>query len=196
MNDECGVVFLAGGQSSRMGRPKAWLEFAGRPLLAHLVERMLGVFPEAVVVVAPGQEVPETPARVVFDEQPGEGPVAGMVVGLRELSRPLAFITSCDVPFLNPEVALYLARAAANYDVAAPVWEGRLHPLQAVYRVSLQPLLARQLAEGRRRPVDLYDQVRTLLVKEETLRSIDPEGRSFMNMNTPEDYERARALWK
>src|SRR5947209_13666879 len=104
MSDDCSVIFVAGGQSSRMGTSKAWLEFAGRPLLEHLVERMLAVFPEAVVVTAPGQDVPRTAARVVYDERPGEGPVAGIVVGLREVTRPLAFVSSCDVPFLNPAV--------------------------------------------------------------------------------------------
>jgi molybdopterin-guanine dinucleotide biosynthesis protein A len=190
------VVFLAGGKSSRMGTPKAWLEFDGRPLLRHLVERMLRHFPEAVVVAAPGQELPETPARVVYDESPGEGPVAGLVVGLREVTRPFAFVAACDVPFLNPEVALHLARAAEDADAAVPEWEGRLNPLQAVYRTSVQPLLARNLAEGRRRPADLFPLVRTVVVPEAELRAIDPEGLTFLNMNAPEDYARARELWE
>ena len=99
------VIFVAGGQSSRMGTSKAWLEFAGRPLLEHLVERMLAVFPEAVVVTAPGQDVPRTAARVVYDERPGEGPVAGIVVGLREAPHPLAFGSSCDaLNFGSPSI--------------------------------------------------------------------------------------------
>jgi molybdopterin-guanine dinucleotide biosynthesis protein A len=195
MNNDCAILFLAGGKSSRMGTPKAWLEFDGRPLLSHLVERMLGVFPEAVVVTAPGQAVPETHARIVYDENPGEGPVAGLVVGLREVTRPLAFVSSCDTPFLSPDLACYLANVAACYDVAVPEWEGRLHPLHAVYRAAVQPLLQQQLAEGRRRPVDLFDRVRTMVVREPELRTLDPEGRSFLNMNTPGDYERARELW-
>jgi molybdopterin-guanine dinucleotide biosynthesis protein A len=196
MNQDCAVIFLAGGKSSRMGAPKAWLEFDGRPLLQHLVERMEKAFPEAVVVAAPGQELPVTAARVVYDENPGEGPVAGLVVGLREVTAPLAFATSCDVPFLSPDVAVYLAGLAASYDVVVPEWEGRLHPLHAVYRTAVQPLLAEQLAQGRRRPVDLFDRVRTLVVQEEELRALDPEGCSFLNMNSPEDYERARKLWE
>ena len=192
---DCVAVFLAGGRSSRMGTSKAWLQFEGRPLLAHLVERMLAHCPEAVVVAAPGQDLPATPARVVRDETPGEGPVAGLVVGLREVARPLAFVTSCDVPFLDPAVAAFLVNAAEGFDVAVPEWEGRLQPLQAVYRTTVQPLLAQGLAEGRRRPVDLYERVRTRVVTEAELRAVDPEGRSFLNMNTPADYERARELW-
>lgn len=195
MAEECSIVFLAGGRSSRMGTPKAWLEFDGRPLLVHLVERMQRLFPEAIVVTAPDQEMPPTGARIVHDEQPGEGPVAGMVVGLREVSRPLAFVTSCDVPFLLPEMVLHLAALAGEHDVVVPEWHGRLHPLLAVYRASVQPLLAQQLAEGQRRLMDLFDRVRTRVVRDEELREIDPEGRTFLNMNTPEDYEHARQLW-
>jgi molybdenum cofactor guanylyltransferase len=196
MSSDCAVIFLAGGQSSRMGRPKAWLDFGGQPLLWLLVERMRESFPEIVVVAAPGQELPPTTAVTVFDERPGEGPVAGLVVGLLAVEAPLAFVSSCDAPFLDPQLAAHLAGRAADYDVVVPEWGGRLHPLHAVYRTSVQPLLAQQLEEGRRRPVDLFDRVRTLVVREPELRELDPEGRSFLNVNTPEEYERVRALWE
>lgn len=196
MPGDCGFILLAGGESRRMGRPKAWLEFGERPLLAILAERLLTRFPEGVIVAGPGQELPETPVPVLRDEYPGEGPVAGLAVGLRAVRQPLAFVTACDVPFLNPDVAQYLSSVAACYDVAVPEWDGRLHPLQAVYRTSVQPAAARQLAAGRRRLMELLDQVRTVTVPESELRQLDPEGRSFFNMNAPEDYLRALSLWE
>lgn len=192
----CSVILLAGGQSSRMGTSKAWLEFAGRPLLAHLVERMLTVFPEVLVVAASGQPLPETAARVIHDERPGEGPLAGLAVGLREIAQPLAFVASCDAPFLDPRIALALAERSDGFDVVVPEWEGRLHPLHAVYRASVQPLVARQLAEGQRRMMRFLECVRTRVVTEAELREIEPDGRSFHNMNTPEEYQRALELWK
>src|SRR5437588_3240086 len=102
---KCAVVILAGGKSSRMGQPKAWLEFGGEPLLARIVRRLRPGFEEFVVVSAPGQEVPAVGATVVHDEQPGEGPVGGLVVGLRAVTRPLALALSCDVPFVSAAVA-------------------------------------------------------------------------------------------
>lgn len=192
---ECGVVLLAGGRSRRMGHPKAWLEFDGLPLLAHLVARMQADFPEVVVVAAPGQELPPTPARVVYDEHPGAGPLAGLEVGLREVKSPLAFVCSCDAPFLNPRVAAYLAGRAEACDAVVPEWEGRLQPLHAVYRTAMQPLLAAQLGSGHRRVLDLFDQVRTRVVPADELRALDPTGRSFLNMNSPEDYSKALRLW-
>lgn len=192
---DCGVVLLAGGQSSRMGRPKAWLEFGGRPILAHLVERMLTVFPDVIVVAAPDQQLPDTPARIVHDEQPGEGPMAGLVVSLRVVYRPLAFVCSCDAPFLNPRLAAHLIALTEGYDVVVPEWRGRLHPLHAVYRTSVQPLLAQQFANGDRRLMDLFDRVATRIVPEDELRALDPDGDSFFNMNSPRDYAKARTLW-
>ena len=178
-----------------MGTPKAWLEFDGRPLLSHLVERMQVDFPEVILVSAPGQPLPETAARIVHDERPGQGPLAGLEVGLREISQALAFVSSCDAPFLDPLLVRELVDRAGDFDVVVPEWDGRLHPLHAVYRASIQPVVAQQLAEGRRRVMDLLALVRTRVVPEGEVRVIDPEGRSFHNMNTPEEYQRALELW-
>jgi len=194
MSDDAGVVILAGGRSSRMGRPKAWLDFGGVPLLQRIVQRLEGSFPEVVVVAAPGQELPPVAATVVRDEQPGEGPVGGLVVGLRELGCEVALVLTCDVPFVSAVVAKYLEAAIEGFDVAVPEWEGRLNPLQAAYRTTCQPVLAELFAAGRRRPVDLFDRVPTRIVREEEIRSLDPEGRTFLNMNSPEDYEAALGI--
>jgi molybdopterin-guanine dinucleotide biosynthesis protein A len=89
-----------------------------------------------------------------------------------------------------------MAALADGYDVVVPEWEGRLNPLQAIYRVRVLPLLEEQLAAGRRRPVDLYERVAVRTLSEEEIRVVDPEGLTFLNMNTPEEYERALALWR
>lgn len=194
---DCAAILLAGGQSRRMGRPKAWLEFSGVPLLVHLAERLGATFPRVIVVGAPGQPLPPTTARRVDDERPGEGPLGGMVTGLRALGdgASFAFVCSCDAPFLAVSVAEYLANVCRCYDVAVPEWEGRLHPLHAVYRVAILPVLETLFTAGERRPVALFDHVRTVIVREPELRALDPTGRTFWNMNTPDDYAAALAEW-
>src|SRR5437764_557611 len=92
---ESALVVLAGGQSSRMGRPKAWLPFRGQPMLARVLGRLAPLFTEQIVVRAPGQELPAVAARFVEDEAPGQGPVAGLAAGLAAVSQTLAFATSC-----------------------------------------------------------------------------------------------------
>jgi molybdopterin-guanine dinucleotide biosynthesis protein A len=195
IRDRCALVVLAGGRSSRMGRPKAWLPFHGQPMLARVMDRLAPLFEERVVVQAPGQELPRVEARLVEDEEPGLGPVAGLTVGLDAVTRPLAFAVSCDAPFIDSRVVADLvARCRPPYAVVVPMWEGRPQPLHAVYRADCAPIFRRLLAAGRRRPVDLFAEVPTLEVPEAEIRLLDPDGRSFMNTNTPEQWERALAL--
>jgi molybdopterin-guanine dinucleotide biosynthesis protein A len=190
------AIILAGGKSSRMGRPKALLLFGGEPLIAHITRALRSLFAEVIVVAAPGQELPALPVRVVYDDLPYQGPVGGIYYGLRHVSGDVAFVTSCDAPFLNLRLVSQLAAQISNYDVVVPVWEERFQPLHAVYRKSVLPLLHQQLERGELRPVFLYDKVRTLKVEEAQIRRFDPEGLSFLNMNTPEDYATALERWR
>ncbi len=192
--DKAALVVLAGGQSSRMGRPKAWLPFRGRPMLARVLDRLAPLFAECIVVRAPGQELPPVVARFVEDEAPGQGPVAGLAAGLSAASCPLAFVVSCDAPFVDPGIVAHLvSRCRPPYAVVVPLWDGRPQPLHAVYRTDNAPILKQLLAAGRRRPVDLFREVPTLEVSEEEIRALDPDGLTFMNTNTPEEWQCALA---
>jgi molybdopterin-guanine dinucleotide biosynthesis protein A len=189
------AVVLAGGKSSRMGTPKALLRFDDEPLIAHIVRALNRLFAETVIVVAPGQELPALPAKVVRDEVAYQGPVGGIYYGLKAAGGEFSFVTSCDVAFLNPALISHLIAQISAYDVVVPHWEGRFQPLHAVYRRSLLPLLEGQLERGELRPVYLFDKVRTCTISEDDIRRFDPEGLSFLNMNTPQDYEQALARW-
>src|SRR5262245_24571473 len=84
---QVGGVVLCGGRSSRMGRPKAWLPFAGEIMLPRVVRLLREVVSPVVVVAAPGQDVPPVPpeVRVVRDEREGRGPLQGLAAGLDAL---------------------------------------------------------------------------------------------------------------
>ena len=77
------AVVLAGGKSSRMGRPKALLLFDGEPLIVHIVRALKHMFAEIVVVAAPEQELPDLPVTLVRDEVAYQGPVGGIYYGLK-----------------------------------------------------------------------------------------------------------------
>lgn len=190
------AVILTGGKSSRMGRPKALLPFDGEPLIAHIVRALKRLFSEAIVVAAPEQELPPLAAIVVRDEVPHQGPVGGIYYGLNAAGGEFCFVTSCDVAFTNLSLISYLISQISNYDVVVPHWQERFQPLHAVYRTGVRPLLKEQLERGELRPIFLYDKVRTRKVDEEEIRRFDPEGLSFLNMNTPGDYQAALACWR
>jgi molybdopterin-guanine dinucleotide biosynthesis protein A/molybdopterin converting factor small subunit len=190
------AIVLTGGKSSRMGRAKALLPFDGEPLIIHIVRRLQPLFGELIVVAAADQELPRLPARLVRDEVAYQGPVAGIYYGLAAARGAAAFVTSCDVPFLSLRLISYLISQISDHDVVVPYWQGRLQPLFAVYRREVAPLLKEQLERGELRPISLYAKVRTGEVSEEEIRRFDPDGLSFLNMNSPEEYQAARQRWE
>ena len=189
------AIVLAGGRSSRMGSPKALLRFDDEPAIVHIVAALRRWFPEVVVVAAPGQELPTMPVTVVRDEVAYQGPVGGISYGLAAASGEVCFVTSCDSVFLSASLISHLVSRISEHDVVIPHWEGRLQPLHAVYRRSVLPLLEAQLARNELRPVYLFDKVRTLRIDDDEIRRFDPEGSSFFNMNTPEEYAEALVRW-
>ena len=190
------AIILTGGKSSRMGQPKALLLFEGEPLILHTVRLLQTVFADIVVVAAPDQELPLLPVTITRDEVAYQGPVGGIFYGLQAAREERCFVTSCDTPFLNLSLVSHLLSLASGYDVVVPYWQDRLQPLHAVYRRSVAPLLREQLERGELRPIFLYKKVRTREVPEDEIRRFDSTGSSFHNMNSPEDYQEALALWQ
>ena len=193
---EATAVILTGGKSSRMGRPKALLPFDGEPLIAHVIGSLKKLFAEAVVVAAPEQELPNLPVVLVRDEVAYQGPVSGIYHGLKASSQEICFVTSCDAPFLNLQLIAHLLAQISDCDVVVPYWQERLQPLHAAYRRSVAPLLREQLDRGELRPISLYPKVRTREIHQDEIRRFDPEGLSFLNMNSPEDYQAALQMWQ
>ena len=179
-----------------MGRPKALLPFDGEPLIVHIVRHLKRVFAETVVVAAPEQELPLLPVALVRDQVAYQGPVSGIYRGLKAATKEVCFVTSCDAPFLDLALISHLLSEISDCDVVVPFWQERFQPLHAVYRRSVAPLLHEQLERGELRPIFLYDKVRTRKVHEDEIRTLDPEGMSFLNMNSPADYDSALQLWR
>jgi molybdopterin-guanine dinucleotide biosynthesis protein A len=180
-----GGIILCGGESSRMGRPKAWLPFRGEPLLCR-VARVLGEAVSPVVVVAAaGQELPPLPdgVRVVRDETPGRGPLEGMAAGLEAAGVP-SFVSACDVPFLEAAFVRRMVVELGDDAAVIPEAGGRRHTLSGVYRATLVPLMRGLLAAGVTRPGVLFERCRVRFV------AVGDEP-SLRNVNTPAEYEAA-----
>jgi molybdopterin-guanine dinucleotide biosynthesis protein A len=199
-------VVLAGGRSSRMGTPKAALEWHGSTLL----RRTVGILARAtggpvVVVRAKGQDLPDLPpgTEVVADTREGKGPVQGIAAGLAALAgrADAAFVSSTDMPFLHPAFVRRVLRAleAERADVALPVARGYPQPLAAVYRVSLAETAERLVRADRLRPAFLFSECTVTRLDDAALRAdpalaaFDPELDSVLNVNEPAEYQAARA---
>jgi molybdopterin-guanine dinucleotide biosynthesis protein A len=179
-----------------MGRPKAWLPFGPERLLQRVVRLAGQAAGPIVVVAAPEQDLPGLPSgvRIVRDPVADRGPLQGLAAGLAALGNEaeLAYLTATDVPFLEPAWIARLADLIGDHDLAIPRAEGFLHPLAALYRgATVAPAAEGLLAEDRLRPAFLMESVRSRIVTEDELRSVDPSLGTLRNLNAPEDYHAA-----
>lgn len=192
-----GAIILCGGKSSRMGRDKATLPFGPELMLQRVVRLLSEVVDSSsiIVVSAEGQILPPLPPeiRVVHDEAPGRGPLEGLAAGLKAVPNHIeaVYATSCDVPLMATEFVRAMFDYLGNHEIAVPV-EGQFHhPLAAVYRPRVLPVVKQLLAANNLRPRFLFDEVSTIEVEVESLREFDPTLSTLMNLNRPEDYEAA-----
>jgi molybdopterin-guanine dinucleotide biosynthesis protein A len=193
-----GGIVLCGGQSRRMGRPKAWLPVGDELMLPRVVRVLSGAVSPVVVVAAPGQDVPPLPdeIRVIRDEQGGRGPMEGLLAGLKALEGrcDAAYLSSCDVPFLRAAFVERVVSLLGEDQISVPRVGGYHHPLAAVYRLDVRREVERLLSRNQLRLGALFEAVPTRVVEESELAEVDPAFESLRNVNTPEEYEEAIRL--
>lgn len=191
-----GAIVLCGGKSTRMGTPKALLPFGPETMLQRVVRLLREVVSPVVVVGAEGQTLPKLDADVIIarDERGERGPLEGLRAGMKVLPADIeqAYVTSCDVPLLEPGFVRQILGFARGYDIAVVEIDGFAHPLSAVYRRTVLPYIEELLANDRLRPIFLFEAVRTRRLRPDEI-TADPELRTLRNLNTPDDYRKALA---
>lgn len=189
------VVVLAGGEGRRLGSPKAWIEIDDRPLLLRILDRLAPLADDRLVVARPDQPLPPGPYRRIDDVVPGAGPLAGLAAGLTALedSSLRVAVSACDYPFTDPTLFRALRSIAPDADVVLPRGGGHLHPLQAVWRASAGAVCAALVHAGERRVRRALDRLRSHVLEPEAVTGVDV-SRALLNVNVPDDLERARRL--
>ena len=198
------AIILAGGQSRRMGRPKAALTFGNCTILERLIAELGDSFNDILIVAAPERTdaVPiqnllrtaPPSVRMLRDRMAYQGAAFGLAQGLAVAANEVAFACSCDLPLLRAEVVRALFRMLNGYQAVIPQIDGQPQPLFALYRRSVAGIIEAQLASGENRLTRITAALRAYRPGDQELRRIDPELHSFVNVNTREDYNRALAL--
>ena len=182
-------VILVGGKSRRMGRDKAFLDFAGRPL----VERVLDLFRESfarVVLVGDRQErFDPYDLPVLPDLYPGSA-LGGLYTGLAQAETEHIFVASCDIPYPSGEVLRLLCSLRDGFDAVVPMPAHGFEPLFALYAKSCLGAMKELLESGNFCVFDFYPQVTIRYVTREELAVVDPDGRAFVSVNTPGEFAR------
>jgi molybdopterin-guanine dinucleotide biosynthesis protein A len=180
-------IILSGGKSTRMGENKAFIPIDGVPIIERIHGLFQELFEEVIIVANEKHLYEKMPARIVADLLPNRGALGGLYTGLFFSSFHSAFCVACDMPFLNGRLIESLGRKTEGYDVVVPkTWDG-LQPLHAYYsRGCIEPIRI-TLERDRYSILDFYPAVRVLVVDPIEIHRMDPEGESFVNINTREE---------
>jgi len=188
-------VIQAGGKSTRMGgQPKALLELGGRRIIERVLDVITPVVDDVLIVTNTPELYGFLGLPMVGDVYPDHGSLGGIFTGLSSAAGDAAFTVACDMPFLHREVARLTVARAGEGDVVIPRVGEQLETMHAVYTKACLPHIEARLREGRFRITGFFDRVQVVEIGEaEVARHRSPDV-VFMNVNTPGELVRARAL--
>src|SRR6266404_3709343 len=188
-------VIQAGGRSVRMGgRPKALIEVGGRPIIERVVAALTPAVDDMLVVTNTPELYAFLGLAMVGDVYPDHGSLGGVYSGLKAAAGRAALTVACDMPFLHPGVVRLVADRAGEGDVVIPRVGSQLETMHAAYGKACLPHIEERLVAGHLKIVDFFECVRVVEITEaDVARFRDPRV-AFMNVNTPDELERARGL--
>lgn len=187
-------AILAGGQARRMGRiNKALLEVGGVPIFDRILA-VLASCCERVVVIANQPEPYVARGLAVFpDALPGCGSLGGLYTALETAPTEHVFVCACDMPFVSAPLLRYLARRVEDFDAVVPRDQYGLQPMHAIYSRAPRTRLRERLEKGLLKVEHYLDDIRTHVLAPEEVAAVEPQGLTFLNVNTPDDFAKADA---
>lgn len=188
------AIILSGGKSSRMGTNKALLKINEKTNIERIADKLKILFDDIILVTNEPEQYKFLGLKMVEDQYPGMGPLAGVHAGLEVSDFEVNFVVACDMPFISVELANALVNNCSHYDAVVPVINGKQHPLFSVFKKETANKIEQSIAGGRLRMKHLLDDLNVLYLTETELRALcqlDLE-RIFFNMNHPNEYEEAK----
>ncbi|MBI4593711.1 MAG: molybdenum cofactor guanylyltransferase [Candidatus Rokubacteria bacterium] len=188
-------VIQAGGRSTRMGgEPKALMDLGGRRIIERVVAAVAPVVDEVLVVTNTPDLYRYLGLPMVPDVYPDGGSLGGIYSGLRAAAGDIAFTVACDMPFLRTDVARLVVELASRADVVIPRVGDQLETMHAAYGKHCLGPMEDRLGAGQLKIVGFFDKVRVMEIPEGDVARLADPAVVFMNVNTPAELERARAL--
>jgi molybdopterin-guanine dinucleotide biosynthesis protein A len=183
-------VILSGGGNTRFPLLKGFIEVSGKRLIESNLELLRGITGEVVISTNAPEHYFYLGVPLIGDVKGPAGPMSGIYSPLYCTGADEVFVTACDMPYLNSELISYIISNRGK-EATVPVFGGRPEPLLAVYTSGLLETMKRLINEGMTSITHMLKEIDVKYIGEEEVKRIDREGRSFININTPEDYERA-----
>jgi len=180
-------LIIAGGKSIRLGQDKRFMKLGGRTCVERVLDAYDRLFDEVLIVADSADAFRSMGVRVVVDVIPGRAAMGGLYTGLYYAKCQRVFAAAADMPFISPAAIRVVLAAAELGDIVIPEVQGKLHPMLPALRelVETDELKIQDLA---RRPGLIVHRL-----PEPAFQAVEPQFRSFFNINTPEDLAQARA---
>ena len=181
------VGILAGGKSTRMGQNKALMEFQNETMIGR-ISREFSKLGEVLVSASKCGLYETEGVRVVYDEIKEIGPIEGIRQLVKASGEDYIFICAADMPFVNTEIARYIAEfISSDYDCYVVADAERVHPLCAIYSKKILPVIEELIREGKYKLMELLNRVRTKYI---SLEHTDFDRRVLRNVNTKDEFLR------
>ncbi|MEK6223185.1 MAG: molybdenum cofactor guanylyltransferase [Chloroflexota bacterium] len=182
------IAIQAGGQSRRMGRDKGLVPLNNKPMIEHVLTRLEGIAEEIIITTNQPENYEYLGLPLFTDRQPQAGALAGLETAVKAANGDYVFVVACDMPFVSSKLVKYITARAKQADVIVPHFEDRYQPLHALYNKSTcMPAIKTVLAENKKRVISFFPLVSVQEISAAEIKPIDPTGRSFQNINTPEE---------
>lgn len=187
-------IILAGGENTRMGKNKAFLQVKGKKIIDRTMEIFGEIFEEIILVTNSNSilEYEHFTCQLVTDLIPGKGSLGGIYTGLFYSSSFYSFVTACDMPFLNKEFIKYLTTRLDNFDVIVPRSPDGLQPLHAFYSQRCLKPVEELLKKDNLKITAFYPQIKLKEITPEEITSFDSKFISFFNLNSPQDWKKMK----
>lgn len=193
------VCVQAGGASSRMGEDKALKPFLGRPLIQRVIDRLSPIADEVIVTTNRPADYAFLNLRLFPDLKPDRGALGGLYTAAASASHPIVAVVACDMPFASARLIEGMSRLLVEKeaDVVITKSDEGYEPLHAVYRrATCLPAIEAAIEADQWKVIAWFPQVRVVELSAEEVKSFDPQGLAFWNVNTPEEFARAEEIAK
>jgi molybdenum cofactor guanylyltransferase len=188
-----GAIILAGGDSKRLGQPKALLDLGGKTIIEMVIDTLNDWFDQMTLVTDKPELYEGLPVIITDDliKERVKSPLRGIHAGLSVSDLSYQFVVACDMPFVNLELIKYMDKFAPAYDAVVPKIGNYYQPLHAFYSRSCISFIEEEIAAGSYKVIDFYAKLNIYYLNKEEIESIDPDQKSFININTWPDYDEA-----
>jgi molybdopterin-guanine dinucleotide biosynthesis protein A len=181
------IAIMAGGQSSRMGTDKSFVLFQGRPMIEVIQVRVADLGDELILITNKPDEYVHLQLPMFGDVYPDHGSLGGIYTAVYYATHPHTLIVACDMPWLNRPLLEYMLTLRQTAGIVVPRWQQFPEPLHAIYSKACLAPIEENLRQKRLKITGFFDKVNVHYVEREVIARFDADGRSFANINTPEE---------